>query len=591
MRAASDVFQVLLVENEKGMREAGAAHIGSDFDVQPIAASSQAEAEDLIDRNYFDAAVVDIELRVGDAGGVEVIRKLIQSCPTTRIVVGTQHHDEARVAPLLALTAEPQVIEIVYKDKAPEGWQRSCLEEPISAWRDSRIAFEGVDPIIATLRDGGRVPDLRPDEGEALRELDRLLRGLFSTLAPIEKGGQATVSFEPMRSDAGMSSAAVFEAEPRFGLEDRDLPVTGVECVVKVGARREIEEEAKRYDSFVRFGAHLSQRVELLSAAFEHSLGAICYSLVGAQDASVVAFDDALRDPDQEQLVMRTLKGLFSAENRSWYSVRVPKQAVTPFFRSTYSETMVEDGYRHLDESLDTLSNRCKSIDAYRPARSDEDGSLRIGGVKLLIPRSDLFGRQAFSASGPACLIHGDMHGGNVLVERTPVDEPEAGEVGHRERVCLIDYRYSGPGPRCVDFAALETSIRHADADSILADACVDAESPEENELDSALRVAARRHDPEIGLGMTLWDRKMGRRRPTTTKVEWQVFPSSIHFWAQQNFTDLTLEEYFATTIAAAIRQMSYDLEEVRRIRLLAWMSAQYQLLTASEAVEPSLQS
>ncbi len=588
MRGPTELFQVLLVENEEDMRNAGLGHIGAEYDVHPIAASSQAEAEELIDRHYFDAAVIDIELKTGDAGGLEVVRKLIETCPTTRIVVGTQHHDEARVGPLLALTSEPQLIEILYKDQAPEGWQRSCVEEEIQAWRKARIAFEGAEEIIKTLRESERVPRLRSDEQEAHRELDRLLRALFFTLAPIDKGSQATVHFQAMRS-TGLSSAAVFEAEPHLGLEDQDMPVPGVECVVKIGAREEIEEEAKRYDNFVRFGAHLYQRVELLSAAFEHSLGAICYSLVGARDASVVALDDALRDPEREPMMKRALKGLFSAENRSWYSVRVAKQAVTPFFRAAYSETMVEDGYKHLDESLNTLSNRCKSIEAYRPAMPGEDGSLRIGGTKLLIPRSDLFGQQAFTASGPACLIHGDMHGGNVLIELTPKDSGGSSDNGanHSERVCLIDYRYSGPGPRCVDFAALETSVRYADADAILAATCADVESPTERELDGALKVAARRHDPEIGLGMTLWDRTMGRRRASSRNIDWQVAPSSIHYWAQENFGDLTMEEYLATTIAAAIRQMSYDLEEVRRIRLLTWMSAQYQLLTKSEAAAP----
>lgn len=590
MRGPAEIFRVLLVENEEKIREAGLGHIGADYDVQPVAAASQAEAEELIDRHYFDAAVVDIELREGDAGGVEVFRKLVEASPTTRIVVATQHHDEARVAALLALTAEPQVVEILYKDKAPEGWQRSCLEEEIEAWRQSRISFEGVGEIVDTLRGSGRVPGLREDEQEAHRELDRLLRRLFATLAPIDERGRATVGFRPMRS-TGLSSAAVYEAEPRLGLEGRGMPVSGVECVVKVGARSEIEEEARRYDTFVRFGAHLNQRVELLGAAFEHALGGICYSLVGAQDAEVLALDDALRDPDREQTVKRALEGLFSADTRSWYSVRVAKQAVTPFFRSTYAENMVEDAYRHLDRSLDTLSNRCDSIDAYRPARPNEDGSLRIGGAKLLIPRSNLFGGQAFTASGPACLIHGDMHGGNVLVEQRPVDDPAAvafGELGNRERVCLIDYRYSGPGPRCVDFAALETSVRYADADRILAAACADPESPTEAELDAALSEAARRQGPEIGLGMTLWDRAMGRRRESAAGVDWQVVPSSIHYWAGENFDDLTMEEYVATTIAAAMRQMSYDLEEVRRIRLLAWMSAQYQLLTKSEPAAPA---
>ena len=362
-----------------------------------------------------------------------------------------------------------------------------------------------------------------------------------------------------------------------------------MECVVKVGAREEIEEEAKRYDNFVRFGAHLYQRVELLSAAFEHSLGAICYSLVGARDASVVALDDALREPAQEPMMNRALKGLFSAENRSWYSVRVAKQAITPFFRSAYSETMVEDGYTHLDQSLNTLSNRCKSIESYRPARSGEDGSLRIGGTKLLIPRSDLFGQEAFTASGPACLIHGDMHGGNVLIERTPEDsgDGDGNGTGHGERVCLD--RLSLLGTR----ASLRRFRRPGDLSPLRRcrrNPCRRlrrCRSAHEQELDQAVNVAARRHDPEIGLGMTLWGRTMGKRRAISTNIDWEVAPSSIHYWAQENFGDLSMEEYLATTIAAAIRQMSYDLEEVRRIRLLTWMSAQYQLLTKSEAPAP----
>jgi CheY-like chemotaxis protein len=594
MNTRSEVFQVLVVDNDEETLDDAARHLGAHYEVHTRRASTQAEAEELILNHYFHAAILDIELsHDAPAGGIELIRRLVSTSPTTTILVGTQHHDEARVNELLALTSVPQLISVVYKDQAPDGWQRIYLEEAIDEWRRSRLSLEGVEEIVKVLRNGGRIPKIRRDDDELRRELEALLCGLFATLAPIDERGRAGVAFSSMRS-AGLSSAAVFEAEPRLGHTALGNPVTGVECVVKIGPRTEIDEEVKRYDRFVRFGAHLNQRVELLSSAFEHSLGAVCYSIVGARDARVVSLDEALRDPERQSTVLETLEHLFRRESRNWYSVGMPLQGITAYFRDTYSKasskskSAIAEGYKHLDKSLNTLSGRCESISRYRPATNEEDGTLEIGGVKLLIPRSNVFGGAEFTKGSPACLIHGDMHGGNVLIEMTPTADEEPAEShfdSGLERVCLIDYRYSGPGPRCVDFAALETSVRYADAEAIAAETYEDASSPpSEEELDKALAKAARRQEQELALGMELWGRQLGSRRGggKQTGFDWQVTPSAIRLWALENFDDLTLEEYVATMIAAGIRQMGYDLAEVPRLRLLAWISAQYMLLSDS---------
>jgi CheY-like chemotaxis protein len=595
MNARSEIFQVLVIDNQEATLKDAERHLGTHFDVQTRRASSQAEAEELIQKYYFHAAIVDIVLDT-PAGGIELIRRLISTSPTTTIVVGTQHHDEARVNELLALTSVPQLISVVYKDHAPDGWQRIYLEDAIEEWRRSRLHLEGIEEIVQVLRGGGRIANIRRDEDELRREVEALLCGLFATLAPIDERGRAGVAFSSMRN-VGLSSAAVFEAEPLLGHTAQGAPVTGVECVVKIGPRTEIDEEVKRYDRFVRFGAHLNQRVELLSSAFEHSLGAVCYSIVGARDAKVLSLDEALRDPERQSTVLETLEHLFRRESRNWYSVGMPPQGVTSYFRDTYSKTgsksknAIAEGFKHLDKSLNTLSGRCKSIARYRPATSEEDGALEIGGVKLLIPRSNVFGGPEFTKGSPACLVHGDMHGGNVLIEMAPSPEDALGRRSDYRlaRVCLIDYRYSGPGPRCVDFAALETSSRYADAEAIVGENYKDpSAAPSEEELDLALAKAARRQEQELALGLELWNRQLGSRKVGSkqTGFDWQVTPTAIRMWALENFDDLTLEEYVATMIAAGIRQMGYDLGEVPRLRLLAWISAQYMLLSDSQEPE-----
>jgi hypothetical protein len=45
-------------------------------------------------------------------------------------------------------------------------------------------------------------------------------------------------------------------------------------------------------------------------------------------------------------------------------------------------------------------------------------------------------------------------------------------------------------------------------------------------------------------------------------------------------FDDVTLREYLTTSVRYTLRSLGFRLPDVARLRLLAWLAAQYQLAT-----------
>jgi hypothetical protein len=166
------------------------------------------------------------------------------------------------------------------------------------------------------------------------------------------------------------------------------------------------------------------------------------------------------------------------------------------------------------------------------------------------------------------------MHGGNVLIELS--SSPTAADAEVR-RVCLIDHRNSGPGPRCIDAAALEWSIRIADAEAIEREHGVDGQREVTGPaMVKAIRVACARTATERKLHDHLWK---GKRPPTGQ--DWVALSAHVTHRLQEAFREApaSSEEYTQTMVYYAVRQAGRSLRPVVRARLCAWLSAQYAAL------------
>ena len=403
-------------------------------------------------------------------------------------------------------------------------------------------------------------------------ELDRLLRKLYVELPA--RGRLSGVRVELDKVDRrGLSAAIVLNATVQVNSVG-DVRIPGHKTVLKVGPLPDIIEESSRYDEFVRFGMELDQRVELLGTATADTLGALVYSFAGGlHRQDLTSLDEILRleflgaDAD---LSAQVIRDLFQAKR--WWSIEAKPQRVSDYFK---------DNYRcDLNRSANTLAAQLRELPAtlgrsvtVEALAAGGDQILRIPGAPpLTIPGSRVLGAGSHLRRVPTCLAHGDMHGGNVLFESEPGHEP--GDSVKLDRVCVIDYRNAGFGPRCVDAVALESSVRLADSEAV----CRALNDAGETALTARQRAGlaremAQRYEAELQIYRWTFN---GTGEPPTGP--WATIALEVLAGLCSCFPDVTLKEYLATAIPYGIRNLGYDVLPVASVRMCAWLSALYEL-------------
>jgi Phosphotransferase enzyme family len=167
-------------------------------------------------------------------------------------------------------------------------------------------------------------------------------------------------------------------------------------------------------------------------------LAAIRYSFAGGTLSDEInSFDDQLSDASDHASVEAVLGSLFNKGSNNWYMV--PGQDVG--VRSWYEDTFKTKFKRRVEEIWNLLGReRAWSFDSGR-------GRVDFGGVAFPVVRESDLGQVTFKKRQPTCIIHGDLHGGNVLLDSSG-------------RITLIDYATAGFGPRFADAAAMGSSLR-----------------------------------------------------------------------------------------------------------------------------------
>lgn len=550
---------------------------------EPLFARTQAKALEHLEERHVDAAVVDIELDV-PAGGYDVLRSIGERAPDAPVLVVTKYTDPVYLQALLQFvgTAHPRVVGVEIKQQLArlddEEWLREWVRNVSGDWRDRAVSVDDlVLPVTLLHEKRARIGQLRRSKVEIGVEVDRLLRTLFG-LARVPSGQSGVRLSLRKMPRSGLSAAITLDVLVGLGA-DPDGGSQASRCVVKMGPVDTVAGEVERYERFVQHGVRLNNRVEMLAHAGEQALGAVCYSFAGEVFGGTLANLDELFKDDDECLAHQALNELFGLPSKQWYGLDCAPVTANRYIAKTH-DTDFAACYRRLDGGLKRLTNRFDDRLTYHRVHESEDGAFQGKGWKLTIPRVDLLGDGQFAARRlPACLVHGDMHGGNVMVELSR--DPEATNTQDHEalrRVCLIDYGSVGPGPRSVDFVAVDASLRLADAATIVRQAAgaVDAEEPDlsEEQLAVALDVAGKRALIEAALLTEAWtpdgERWQGNQG-------WARLSAQIVSLARRNFSSLDRDEYIAMAIPSAIRQLGFRLGDVERVRMLAWLSALYE--------------
>lgn len=571
-----DTFRVLAVDNEPQVLSEIELHLEVDgFEL--YTATRPQDAQGILTESHIDAAIIDLEMPAGGEGGREVLRLMRVHAPYAYTVVATQHTDRSNQLVGIRFPRLGAVIQKGHED-TPEDWPIECLRAEHTLWQQRHVTIENLDLAVSLLRARAeRIPRFRRDDLEVAVEIDRLARQVFGTVA-LDESNAVIVALSPIQRE-GLSAAITLNAEIRLGRDEARRPLPPTRAVVKIGPIEDIDRERERYHRFVKFGVPLRHRVEMMGSARGQALGMICYSYAadGVYETPQTLDELLLHDSGEGAPAGVAVYELFQRESKRWYGVTGKKAPPAGWVRRTW-----RPNFAHCDEqlvrSLRTAEELVGEGCTIQTPDHSTSGRLVLEGASLVIPPFGYRGTGPFQPSRPTRLVHGDMHGGNVMVE----------QVGGLYRPRLIDYASAGFGPRLADFVMLEASIRLVDAQR-LAQECGLPREPDlyERESVEALDASAIRQALKQCVLRVREERKLVKawageslRNPPTDP--WAIRSLQLSSLAAENFDDdpLAVDEYLTMAVLTAHRHLGLRIGLLAQVRFMAWASAAYEALS-----------
>jgi len=526
-------FNVLLVDDDHAQLDAVEDLSGELPGLDIKYASTQDQALEAIEGGHLQLAIVDVSLRRDaepDTDGITVLKVLRKARPSCERVLLTSIQNEDRREAIRALAparGEPALANGLV-DKLDEHLRaRQLIAERAARWLHAPVEIRNADVMAGQLSDRGvRGPEVTPRRGPLTvteSEVQYVLSRLFGQgEADPERSVDLVdeVTMNPISE--GWSRSVVAWCEPRASKSGR----IGPRCVVKIGPRPDAEQEVQRYRSYVRFGVPLRYRVELLDYVRGDTVGAVCYSYGSARDIPTRSVQQLFWEEDDTAI--RSLELLFDVREKYLLADVTKADDLVKFFRDEYGRDtngLIREVRRFIDRSRLNISG---------------DGrTAGLGGCTLDIPKPDDFAFGSFSGRYAACVVHGDLHGGNILVaeDGQPV---------------LIDYRNMTRGPRLLDFASLEASLRMLP-----------------NLITRPLSQMGSEHVLEVRLWRCFWQDEALPALPYWAKASLAVRRLML-----ANFPDCTELEYAATALLRALRVFAASaVQDEHRARLLVWIS------------------
>ena len=563
------LYRLLIADNEEEPHDHVTRLLARDnLDERMVVyhATNEEETLKIWEERHIDLLLLDLSFQKGDklASGRAILEALSQKGCSADVIVMTGQSLQSSGPELLRSiirSERPKIIGFLLKDELDA--LPAIISALISKASQNSVNLENLDfaaNLVASRR--RRYPDGRRPRAaveEIAVELDRLSADVFGRIDGFERSTSVSVRLNELER-AGLSSAVTLRPEVRLGFGGSEPESPAYDCVLKIGPVHDIQEEFARYQEFVRYGVRLNQRVELLAFGARDALAGIVYSFVGGvYGRALVSLDELLWA--NTALASQVIESLFKSVH--WYNIATGEDPIRRYVDAAYSGRLEECLTRNIRSLM-----KIPSISAV-PGMDGDDSTFQVeGGSNLALPGANFLGEGWSLRAHPWCLVHGDMHGGNVMVELTNEEGIADDRRGGFERACLIDYRNAGPGPRCIDAAALQASIRIADAEDILA-----------NEAEKPLLAAVRRFDTELQFHKRSWSeqRKPSAKEQLMPSAKWIRLAACVISGLQKSFDGaVTQDEYLQTVLLYVIRQLGLDLDPVVRVRLNTWLSAQY---------------
>ena len=533
-------FRVLLVDDERRYFDQIAPLLDEIPQLELVHVASQDEALGAITTGFFQLAIVDFSLRgqaKTDKDGLFVLKRLAEVRPTCERVLFTTSVGGADRREALKTVAPAHGGKVAlasgYVNKADEDLRaHDLIRERAQSWLHHPVTVGNAEFVLERLLRNKVLGDVELSQTRgslvpSADELDYVLSALFGqgTVDPNRSVDMVSeLDLNPMSE--GWSRSVTAWCEPRSA---NGHP--GPRCVVKIGPRSDTYQEVTRYRAYVRYRLRLSHRVELLDSCFGDTIGAVCYS---HHDVAVSPqLDLQSRISRADPVAFSCVDQLFDPDGKNWLADMSDERDMAKFFRTEYRRSMkaavgkVRD-FVALDDELHV----------------ERDGAVaRFGDVRLCLPTDVELGSPVLTGPFKGCIVHGDLHGANVLTT-------EAGQP------VLIDYRNMARGPRLLDFASLEVSTR-------MSPMVCERSTSDLIGVDLEAEFAAWRDD---------W--APHRVHWPGDAPYWRAFSGNIRRLARRNFPDATEVEYAATCLLRTLRVfMAHAPRDVHRRRLLIWLA------------------
>ena len=586
--APTNAFRILLVDDEEEIFTIVRRSLSEFGDDVVIDYAEDAPAADqLLKERFYDLALLDVYGKTNVLVGIQVYRSIDAADLSTRVMLMTRFQLKQDALRLLELTSSASAWRLsgfVDKNKNFGPTIAVRVGDVIRRFTTSQAQITGLDVVATDIarqryryRDADKNENLRKSKVEIATEVDRLMRKLYVALpAGSKRESRVEVDISRMRR-RGLSAAVVVNAHVRLKFETIATTATGHRTVLKVGPKRDIFDEAARFHEYVRYGVELSHRVELLGVTGADALGGLIYSFAGGSyNLDLLALDEILVEDLESgdfEVSRRALESLF--ERKDWYGTPCGHVDVGEYFGNNF-RTDLPRSYDEGEKQLGLLTRKWTLWPKVIPSEGGNSIASWLetpDGRRLALPDQSVLGWGRLGDQVPGCLVHGDMHGGNVMLECSPVTSGDRAGRWEYHRSCLIDFRNSGPGPRCIDAVCLESSIRLAEAEVMSTTGIKDDKAPTVEEQREFATRMTEYFDEELALYRAVF---LGEG--DVPESGWASQCALVLRSLQDCFDDITLREYLTTSVRYTLRSLGFRLPEVARLRLLAWLAAQYQL-------------
>jgi len=528
--------------------------------IRLLTAANRKDAEELLKKEFFHLALVDPRLTENQFDGFFVLKNLKELRPAcTRFLLTQLSRDSFDGANSVVFHSHPDegiAQGILVKSDHDNPW-RDLIRKRAESWLKNSLKVEGTSVVAQRLNDLYRIRNRKLDVDITDDEIDYLVSRVFGQGESWHVGkqgsGMNTVTLQPLQRQ-GLSPAVVAFASGSSSNNN----VQGIQCVLKFAHRHYVEKELANYCQYVRYRLGLHHRVELLGWALADNFGVLCYNFASDTTLYDLFFDDFA-------LFEEVLNNLFSSEKKAWYK-DTGKTKLAEYFKSCFKFDNEKRDQTLREMKQDTLSIENLLHKDHRNACD----AIRATVVALA---NEVFSMTIFTNDLTGCIVHGDLHGDNVLVCD---DEPR-----------LIDYHTVATGPRTVDFATLEAGVRLLALKRRNNGKKIDIDPrPDEIVLPEIVDCG----DADVLVWNAVWG---GGAMPVpnpSAAPPWERAAYRLGNLARQNSThpDLSEREYAATCLLWCVRLYSHSTLTLRdRARLIVWMSHLVRVLNTGQGSKP----